>query len=290
MKRVLTYSSYVPEAWVSAHGCELVRFRPQGGVPHDCVARVEGLCPYTQAWVSDVLSPEKADAIVMTTCCDQMRRAFEVVSRHADLPCFLLNLPHVWQTDSAFQSYQDELRRLGRFLENLSGGGFSEDRLSHLLAHEQEAHGSLGPNVMDRLPLALVGSHGMVHDDVLKALIEQQGGCVVSDDTEPLMPQVKADPGHAFDAMCAAHWEAMADVFQRPNTRLYERLARLLKQRSVAGVIVRRYLWCDLWHAEVACIKAWSPVPVLDIEVSSPAQTDQHRLATRIGAFMEMIA
>ena len=128
MKRVLTYSPYVPKAWVAAHGCEPVRVRPQGGTPHDCVARVEGLCPYVQAWVSDVLSNDPGDALVMTTCCDQMRRAFEVVSRHTDLPCFLLNLAHVWQTDSAFQSYQDELRRLGRFLENLGEGEFSEER------------------------------------------------------------------------------------------------------------------------------------------------------------------
>ena len=289
MKRVLTYSPYVPKAWVSAHGCEPVRLRPQGGTPHECMARVEGLCPYAQAWVSDVLSSDQADAIVMTTCCDQMRRAFEVVSRHTDLPCFLLNLAHVWQTDSAFQSYQAELKRLGRFLENLGEGEFSEERLTRLLSHQQETRGSLGPNVVDQIPLALVGSHGLAHDDVLKQLIEQQGGCVVLDGTEPLMPQLKAGHGSAFEAMCAAHWETMADVFQRPNTRLYDRLARLLKQRPVAGVIVRRYLWCDLWHAEVYRIKAWSPVPVLDIEISNPGQTDQHRLMTRIGAFMEMI-
>ncbi len=115
MKRVLTYSPYVPQPWIAAHGCEPVRLRPQGDRLHVSVARVEGLCPYTQAWVSDVLLNDRASAIVMTTCCDQMRRAFEVVTKQTDLPCFLLNLPSVWQTESAFGYYQEELRRLGRW-------------------------------------------------------------------------------------------------------------------------------------------------------------------------------
>ncbi|NQV32968.1 MAG: hypothetical protein HQ515_09750 [Phycisphaeraceae bacterium] len=82
----------------------------------------------------------------------------------------------------------------------------------------------------------------------------------------------------------------MEDVFQRPNTRLYERMARCLAKTPVKGVILRRYLWCDLWHAEVYRVKDWSPVPVLDIEIGSPTQTDPHRQANRIQAFMEMIA
>jgi benzoyl-CoA reductase/2-hydroxyglutaryl-CoA dehydratase subunit BcrC/BadD/HgdB len=64
----------------------------------------------------------------------------------------------------------------------------------------------------------------------------------------------------------------------------------MIEKTPVAGVIVRRYLWCDLWHAEVYRIKAWSPVPVLDIEIHGPAETDRQRLTTRIQAFMELIA
>ena len=65
MKQVLTSSPYIPPAWIRAHGCEPVRIRPCARTVHDSVARVEGLCPYTQAWVSDVLLHDQADAIVM---------------------------------------------------------------------------------------------------------------------------------------------------------------------------------------------------------------------------------
>jgi benzoyl-CoA reductase/2-hydroxyglutaryl-CoA dehydratase subunit BcrC/BadD/HgdB len=289
MKRVLYTSPYVPGAWIAAHGCEPVRLRPQGDRLHASVARVEGLCPYAQAWVSDVLLSDRANAIVMTTCCDQMRRAFEVVTKQSDLPCFLLNLPSVWQTDSAFGYYQAELRRLGRFLETLGGSRVSEERLRSLLIQTKKAVVSPHEEI-DRIPLALLGSHGLVQDERLKVLIERMGGAVVSDGTEPSMPQFHGLTGNAFDAMSRAYWGLMEDVFQRPNTRLYDRMARWFEQTPVKGVILRRYLWCDLWHAEVPRIKAWAPVPVLDIEISSPAHTDHHRLATRIQAFMEMIA
>ncbi|NQV34814.1 MAG: 2-hydroxyacyl-CoA dehydratase, partial [Phycisphaeraceae bacterium] len=253
MKPVLFYSPYVPPVWITAHGCDPVRLRPRGDRLHASVARVEGLCPYTQAWVSDILLNEGASAIVMTTCCDQMRRAFEVVTKETDLPCFLLNLPHVWRTDSAFQLYQDELRRLGHFLETLGGSRFSEARLKQLLfqSQEQEAVGLPPHNETNGIPLALLGSHGMAQDEELKGLIEQMGGTVVSDGTEPLMPEFCNQNENAFDAMSRAYWGMMEDVFQRPNTRLYERMARCLAKTPVKGVILRRYLWCDLWHAEV---------------------------------------
>ena len=285
MKRVLYFSPYVPEAWIAAHGCEPVRVKPQGERLHARVARTQGLCPYAQAWISDVLLKAPAHAVVMTTCCDQMRRAFDVVTEHSDLPCFLLDLPSVWHTDSAFGYYQEELRRLGRFLETLGTGQCSETRFKSLLVHEESA----GDPGHESIPLALVGSHGLVHDEHIKALIRQQGGCVVLDGTEPARPRF-ASGISAFEAMSAAYWEVMEDVFQRPNTRLYDRLTRLLAKKSVKGVVVRRYLWCDLWHAELFRLQAWSPVPVLDIEIDSPAQTDSHRLATRIQAFMEMIS
>jgi benzoyl-CoA reductase/2-hydroxyglutaryl-CoA dehydratase subunit BcrC/BadD/HgdB len=280
MKHVLTYCPYVPEPWVKTHGCELVRLKPSGKAVHDSVACVEGLCPYAQAWVSDVLQSDPAQAIVMTTCCDQMRRAFELVEQVANVPCFLMNLPKVWQRESAFASYQEELRRLGRFLDRLP------DNECAVTPSFKEKKTSVPRH--DSVPLALVGSHGLEQDERLKALIEQLGGCITLDTTEPTLPV--QTPGETFDAMSRAYWETLNDVSQRPNTRLYERLGSLMGQTRVAGVIVRRYLWCDLWHAEVARIKAWSNVPVLDIEISSPTQMDQHRLATRIQAFMEMIA
>jgi benzoyl-CoA reductase/2-hydroxyglutaryl-CoA dehydratase subunit BcrC/BadD/HgdB len=62
-----------------------------------------------------------------------------------------------------------------------------------------------------------------------------------------------------------------------------------LAGRQLLGLIVRRYLWCDLWHAEVAQLKAWSPVPVLELDVAGNEDSGEGRTRGRVEAFLEML-
>jgi benzoyl-CoA reductase/2-hydroxyglutaryl-CoA dehydratase subunit BcrC/BadD/HgdB len=87
-----------------------------------------------------------------------------------------------------------------------------------------------------------------------------------------------------------AYFDTIQDIFQRPNSLFYQKLDRALRQSDVKGLIVRRYLWCDQWHAEIYRLKQWSPVPVLDLEIGNSSQDETHRLATRIQSFMEMVS
>ena len=86
-----------------------------------------------------------------------------------------------------------------------------------------------------------------------------------------------------------ACFDAIQDISQRPNSRFYQKLDRELRQSGIKGLIVRRYLWCDLWHAEIYRLKQWSPVPVLDLEIGNSPHEEKHRLAMRIQSFMEMV-
>ena len=92
-----------------------------------------------------------------------------------------------------------------------------------------------------------------------------------------------------FSELADACFDTIQDIFQRPNTLFYQKLDRTLRQSATKGLIVRRYLWCDLWHAEIYRLKQWSPVPVLDLEIGNSPQDERHRLATRIQSFMEMV-
>ena len=97
---------------------------------HECVARVEGLCIYARAWVSEALADEHAAGIVLAQTCDQMRRIFEVLCSQARVPCFLFNIPATWQTAQARRLYASEIQRLGRFLVRLGGREPSADILT----------------------------------------------------------------------------------------------------------------------------------------------------------------
>ena len=78
-------------------------------------------------------------------------------------------------------------------------------------------------------------------------------------------------------------------AFRRPNSGLYEWLARELPARDVRGIIFRRFAWCDLWHAELQRLKEWTPLPVLEIDAGPDDAAAPNRVEGRIEAFLEML-
>ena len=132
----------------------------------------------------------------------------------------------------------------------------------------------------------------MSEDAVWLDLIAQSGGRIVLDCTQPADPVFdrRALTNEPFAALADGCFDAIQDIFQRPNSGFYRSLEAALRRTPVKGLIVRRYLWCDLWHAEVYRLKQWAPVPVLDLEISGRPVENRHRLATRIESFMEMLS
>ncbi len=126
--------------------------------------------------------------------------------------------------------------------------------------------------------------------------IEQAGGRIVLDATEwgeRALPRAFAAERTRCDPLSEwadAYFGAIPDVFRRPNHMLYDYLGREMSARHVRGLIVRRYPGCDLWHAEVAPLKAWSRAPVLDLEAADSEAGSAERSRGRIEAFLEMLA
>ena len=144
------------------------------------------------------------------------------------------------------------------------------------------------------VPLAIVGGPLLEKDYAIFDLVEQAGGRLVLDATEGgerTLPAVfdrerlKQDP---MDELARAYFGTIPDVFRRPNDTLYEWLGEALAERKVRGVLLHRYVWCDIWHAELARLKAWSPVPVLEIDECDD-DASLGRTAGRIEAFLEML-
>ena len=127
MTAVAYASPFVPPEWIEAHGLAPRRIFPDG----DEDPASEGLCAVAGGVVRWAGNPD-ADALVMTTTCDQMRRSAERIPA-GRLPVFLMNVPVTWQTGAARRLYRDELLRLGRFLERAGGTRPSDGRLREVL-------------------------------------------------------------------------------------------------------------------------------------------------------------
>jgi len=145
------------------------------------------------------------------------------------------------------------------------------------------------------VPLAILGGPLLEADYAFFDLVERCGGRVALDATEGgerTMPR-RFDPARAasdpVQELADAYFDTIPDAFRRPNSGLYEWLARELPARDVRGIIFRRFAWCDLWHAELQRLKQWTPLPVLEIDAGPDDAAAPNRVEGRIEAFLEML-
>jgi benzoyl-CoA reductase/2-hydroxyglutaryl-CoA dehydratase subunit BcrC/BadD/HgdB len=328
MKTIIYTCPYVPAEWIAAHGLQPSRVIPDAAEATGPLGRVEGLCPYVQGFINEAITNKRADGIVITTVCDQMRRAFDILARRSDVPVFLMNVPNTWQNVGVQKLYIDELKRLGRFLIGLGGKSPSAENLAETMLKYDTARTSIlaaggylparqyadtiaafgrdGPGRMtnnikgtepliEGVPLSIVGGPLMRQDFEIFDIAEQAGGRIVLDATETGERGMCAP----FDRrglrdeplieLASAYFGGIRDASRRPNSELYQWLKRKFIDRGVRGIMFHRYVWCDMWHAEFRRLKDWTDLPVLDIDTTGDNETHRHRTANRIRAFLEML-
>lgn len=302
MTKVLYTSPYVPAEWVTAHGLEPVRVTPTRASRAPAALDRQGVCPFVRSFIANALACSGSAAIVMATVCDQMRRAFDVVTRVGDMPAFLLNVPTTWQSVAARRLYLDELDRLSEFLVRAGGARPANEQLAEVMLGHDNTPAPLSSAVLTRglrthpaIPVALAGGPLCKEDCVIFDLIQGGGGYVVLDATESGLcgqrrafdrRRVRAEP---LCELADAYFDGIRDISRRPNDEFYMWLLRELTDSGARAVIVHRHLWCDLWHAEVQRLREKSGLPVLDLDAGDGEAMDSGRNRTRIGAFMEML-
>ena len=328
MKTIIYTCPYVPAEWVAAHGLRASRLLLNHADSASAPARTEGICPFVRSFIGEVMINTQAAGVVVTTVCDQMRRAFDILVRKCSLPAFLMNVPNTWQNLESQKLYINELKRLSRFLTRLGGKLPSNDTLAKIMLEYDNARASilaardylsarryaesiaaLGRDRPDKTPdyvtavepviggvrLAIIGGPLMKQDFDLFDTIEQSGGRIVLDATETgerglCSPfdrrRLRNEP---LMELADAYFGGIRDASRRPNSELYKWLGRELTSRQVQGIIFRRYLWCDMWHAELGRLKDFSDLPVLDIDTAGDNEMERQRTENRIRAFMEML-
>jgi benzoyl-CoA reductase/2-hydroxyglutaryl-CoA dehydratase subunit BcrC/BadD/HgdB len=158
------------------------------------------------------------------------------------------------------------------------------------------------PDAPRGTPVALVGGPLMHGDSRIIDVLEQvgglpagrQAGVVVLDGTESgvrTLPapvdrrRLRDDP---LMELVDAYFGTIPDAFRRPDAALYAWLKRELAASAARGIIVWRYVWCDLWAAAAARLRETTGLPVLDLDVSGDPG-GLARSAGRIQAFMEVL-
>lgn len=294
MSDVLYSCSFVPAEWIEAHGHRPVRVVPSTGGAADALPEA-GVCPFARSFAAHVLETDDRVAAVFTTRCDQMRRLFDLVAARRSGPAFLLNVPATWRTTAAEQTYAAELRRLGRWLRGLDGPAEHPPRPLPPQALRPASAAPARASVDSGEPVRLAVTGGPLSaQSSFPDQVRAAGGEIVLDMTESsdaLRPGRCECTGLAADAAAetAQAYLAMPSIHQRPNSAFITLLRDSAIAHQAEGIVIRRFVWCDLWHAESRRIADEVGLPVLELEVEAEPDAADARTVTRIEGFIEML-
>jgi len=300
-------SPFVPPELVAACGCEPRRVVPDPASADRSGMPVTGVCAFARAFVGEVLAADDIDAVVVTSTCDQMRRAAEHFgSGPTATPAFLMNVPATWRTPAVVRLYMGELRRLARFLGRIGGRALSEEQLAEAMevsgARRAEFPGTDARPVpimkTGAVPLAVIGGPLAGGTAWLRDGVRRAGGRIVLDGTEggertqPAPFDRRRMRDEPLMVLAEAYFGGIPDAFRRPDSMLYEWVAREVPASGARGVLLVRYTWCDMWAVARDRLGEATGLPVVEIDLagdSGNANTDA-RAAGRIAAFVEALS
>ncbi len=323
--KIIYTCPYVPAEWIAAHSLSPCRLTLNAADVKSIVEHRQGLCPYVKSFINEVMTNNTASAVIVTTLCDQMRRAFDIITNQTSLPAFLLNVPHTWQDISAVKLYLDELKRLGKFLCTMGGKSPSNDILAEIMLNYDSNRKAIldakdflpsrrfsetiaefnysgkcniekeTPESPQGVPLAILGGPLTKEAFEIFDIVKNAGGNIILDATETGerglcagfdRRQLRHDP---LTELANAYFYGIVDASRRPDSELYNWVKQKLIERPVKGIIFYRYIWCDAWHAELSRLKQWSKLPILDLDTPGDEPLTMPRISQRISAFMEIL-
>ena len=287
-----TTCKYAPEELFSGFGVPTMRLDPNP-VSFSCAdgCAHPNLCGFAKAVIEEVRMRDVRELII-TDCCDAMRRTYDVLSGQQLDFLWFLPLPH--------KSGPAEVRMFAKYLKELAdaygkylGRPFStEDALAAcrssqtITAPEGAAHGSL---------IHVLGAHG--GQLLLRQVDEVFPGYEVRDETcsgnrhfpsDMTACADAADPDTFFlwyaDLLLNGLQPCMR-MNSSPNLQAHVESAI---KKSGDGVVFHTMKFCDYYSFTYADLKDHSKIPFLKIETDTTPQSGG-QLRTRIEAYKETL-
>lgn len=289
---------YAPIELLAGYGaaCKPVTYEATSFEDADRLAH-PNLCGFGKSLIAFALKPE-VKALVLTSCCDVMRRVYDVLDAEQCLDfLFMVDLPHL--TGPAERArLASELERLAEAWERYSGEAFDvgaalasfeppvarqDARVTLLGAHGPESLLKAAESAFD-LPvenLTCTGGRRVASPPASLGRAIREEACRENCDASTPAP----DPKEAFIG-----WYAGALLDQTPCLRMADISGRqnLIGAPGQRGVIYHTMKFCDYYGFEYLMASQDAAVPMIKVETDGTRQS-AGQLSTRLKAFDETL-
>lgn len=276
---------YAPLEVLEAMGADLVRISPQVNDFSRADALMHpNMCSFTKAVLEDPAVKEM-DGIILTSCCDSVRRLYDVLVRmYPDKFIYMLDVPRK-VNDFSSRLFRERIQEMAREYGEFSGTTFDEAKLKDLLARREEAARLKGaPRQEGALRVGLTGAR--CSKAILNLLEDHHVEILFDMSCTGLARRLPVDPDNLMSSYA---WAILNQVpcMRMVNASGRDRYIDGFRDR-LDGIICHTVKFCDMYSFEYAHLKEDAHLPVLQVETDMTAQSEG-QIRTRVEAFLESL-
>ncbi len=241
------------------------------------------ICSFAKGALEEVMQPgSDYDGIILTTCCDSIRRLYDVLkAEFPDKFIYMLDTPRITK-EAGIALYERRIREMIRAYEKHTGKTFDEEAFAELLRERDEKEQLAVSS--GRLNIGILGARA---NEEIRRILESQGAGVAFDLTcTGLGRKLLYEP----EAVMTGYVRGLLSQF--PCMRMEQASGRdeLIRRYadSVDGIIYHTVQFCDNYAYEYAWLKNWMKKPMLLLETDYTKQSEG-QILTRIQAFLESL-
>lgn len=280
---------YTPIELFEAMGEEVQRISPEvtSFVKADTYLH-PNLCSYAKGALEDILD-KKYDGIVLTACCDSIRRLYDVVKELCpDKFVYILDIPRI-VNDFSISIYEKRIREMWKAYEEFTGKTWAEKELEQalkkILEQKRQLEEKRPKNRERKLRVGVMGARAS--KSILKVLEEQNAEVLFNLTCTGISRDFQIDKKDVF------HSYADRLLNQIPCMRMEKAVNReeYVKgfEDQLDGIIYHTVQFCDSYSYEYTWLKKkLDKIPVILVETDSTRQCEG-QIRTRVEAFLESL-
>ena len=274
---------YAPIEVFEAMGIEMKQVEPEvTNFNQADIFMHPNICSFTKGLLEEFLAHDEYEGIILTTCCDSIRRLYDVLKEQMPNKfIYMLDTPRITKEAGAVL-YEKRILEMLQEYEKFSGKKFDESVFYEWIKQRQEAQKASKKE--EQLNIGIVGARA---NEAIKTILEERNIHIAFDVTcTGLRRKVLVDPENVM----LGYARGLLSQFPCMRMEVAANRDQLLKEYidSADGIIYHTVQFCDNYSYEYAWLKDVITKPMLLLETDYTKQS-YGQILTRIEAFLESL-